>query len=204
MITIAIIAVTAITSLYAFNNMNVMHKLIFNPYTISAQKQWYRFFSSGLIHADMFHLFFNMYALYLFGGVVEHFFLFKYGEILGIFLYIFLYVSAIGVSGFPDYQKHRHNARYHALGASGAVAAIIFASIIIYPSREIMIFPIRFFMPSYVFGVLYIAYSYYMSNKNMDNIGHNAHLFGALYGLLFIFVVYRDALQNFLGQVMGY
>lgn len=201
MITIILIAITSLISLSAFNNAQTLQNFMFNAYVISRKKQWYRFFSSGLIHADIMHLFFNMYALYLFGSIVEQFMVFKYGMVSGRLLYLVLYISAIAVSSIPDYNKHKDNPRYNALGASGAVSAIIFACIVLYPNQGIMIFPIPFFIPSYIFGPLYIAYSYYMAQKNIDNIGHNAHLFGALYGLIFIFVVYRDALSHFINQI---
>jgi len=201
MITIIIIIITAVTSLWAFSNPKISQELIFNAYVIKARKQWYRFFSYGLIHADMFHLFFNMYALYLFGTLVENFLISYYGKTMGSCLYLTLYISALAISSIPDYKKYNNFPAYNALGASGAVAAVIFCCIILYPQQGIMIFPIPFFIPSYIFGPLYIAYSYYMSKRNLDNIGHTAHLFGALYGVIFMFVVYKDALAHFIEQV---
>lgn len=201
MITIIIIAITVVVSLIAFNQPKWIERLIFNAYVIKHRKQVYRFFTSGIIHADMFHLFFNMYALYLFGSLVEQFFLSQYGTLFGTILYLFLYISALAISSLVDYKKYQDAPNYHALGASGAVAAVIFCCIILYPQQGIMIFPIPFFIPSYIFGPLYIAYSYYMSQRNLDNIGHNAHLFGALYGLIYIFVVWREALSHFIEQI---
>jgi membrane associated rhomboid family serine protease len=201
MITIIIIIITVITSLMAFGNPNLMQQFMFNAFVIKSRKQWYRFFSSGLIHADFFHLIFNMYALYLFGSLVENFFLSYYGKTIGTVLYLFLYISALAISSIVDYKKYQNTPNYNALGASGAVSAVIFCCIILYPQQGIMIFPIPFFIPSYIFGPLYIAYSYYMSNRNMDNIGHNAHLFGALYGVIFIFIVWKDALSHFIEQI---
>lgn len=200
MVTLTIVGITVIVSLLAFNNPNLKIQLLFNAYVIKNRKQFYRFFTSGLIHADFFHLFFNMYALYLFGSLVETVFvdLFPgYGRIL----YAILYISALPISSLTDYQKQQNNPRFNALGASGAVAAVIFCSIIMYPQQGIMIFPIPFFIPTYIFGPLYILYSYYMSKQNLDNIGHNAHLFGAIYGMLFIFLFWRDALSNFINQI---
>ena len=202
MITIILITITALISFAAFNNHSITYNYIFNANKIYKNKQWYRFFSSGFLHADMFHLFFNMYALYLFGRSVENFLLLKYGDLFGKILYLFLYISAIAVSSIPDYKKYKFSPSYNALGASGAVSAVIFVCVILYPNQGIMIFPIPFFIPSYIFGPIYLAYSYYMAQRNMDNIGHNAHFFGALYGIIFIFVIYKDALQNFLHQIL--
>ncbi len=177
-----------------------MSELIFNPFVIHNRKQYYRFLTAGLIHADFFHLLFNMYALYLFGSLVENSMDIIFPG-LGSWLYILLYVSALIMSSMYAYNKHKENPSYNALGASGAVSAILFASIIIYPAQKLMIFPIPFFIPSYILGPLYLVYSYYMSKKGMDNIGHDAHLFGAIWGILFMVVLWRDALSNFISQL---
>lgn len=200
MITYIIIGITVITSLMAFNNQKLMSDFMFNPYVIHNRKQYYRFISAGFIHADYFHLFFNMYALYLFGTIVETAFDIIFPG-LGIALYLVLYFSALIMSATFSYYKHKENPAYNALGASGAVAAVMFASIIIYPSQKLMIMPIPFFIPSYIVGPLYLAYSYYMSNRGMDNIGHDAHFFGALWGILFVVLLWRDAISNFIQQI---
>jgi membrane associated rhomboid family serine protease len=200
MITYIIIGITVIISLLAFNYENLMPGLVFNPYVIDKRNQYYRFITSGFIHADMMHLFFNMYALFLFGGIVENK-LFELFGMSGMWLFAGLYISALFMSSTFSFYKHRENPHYNALGASGAVSAVLFASIIIYPTQELMIFPIPFFIPSYILGPLYLAYTYYMSNKNLDNIGHDAHFFGALWGILFIVVLWHDALSNFLAQL---
>lgn len=200
MITLIIIGITCIVSFMAFNNRTLMSNLLFNPFVIYNRKQYYRFITAGLIHADFFHLFFNMYALYLFGSLVENSMEIIFPG-LGMWLYILLYVSALIMSAMYSYNKHKENPSYNALGASGAVSAILFASIIIYPAQKLMIFPIPFFIPSYILGPLYLVYSYYMSKKGMDNIGHDAHLFGAIWGVLFMVVLWRDALSNFISQL---
>ena len=200
MITYIIIGLTVIISLLAFNYENLMSKLIFNPYVIDKRNQYYRYITAGFIHADMMHLFFNMYALFLFGGIVENK-LFDLFGMNGMWLFAALYFSALIMSATFSFYKHKENPNYNALGASGAVSAVLFASIIIYPTQELMIFPIPFFIPSYILGPLYLAYTYYMSNKNLDNIGHDAHFFGALWGVLFIIILWHDALTNFLAQL---
>ncbi len=100
-----------------------------------------------------------------------------------------------------SYFKNKENPHYNALGASGAVSAIMFASIIINPTMKLMIMPIPFFIPSYIVGPLYLVYSYYMGRKGMDNIGHDAHFFGALWGVLFMVLLWHDALRNFITQI---
>ncbi|HNI33358.1 MAG TPA: rhomboid family intramembrane serine protease, partial [Chitinophagales bacterium] len=119
----------------------------------------------------------------------------------GNLLYIALYFSGLIMSSTFSYYKHKNNPRYNALGASGAVAAVMFACIIIYPSQKLMIMPIPFFIPSYIVGPLYLFYSYYMSKKGMDNIGHDAHFFGAIWGVIFVILLWKEAIPNFIAQV---
>jgi membrane associated rhomboid family serine protease len=200
MVTYVIIGITVLVSMGAFSNQDLFNRLLFNPYVIHSRRQYYRFFTAGFIHADFIHLGFNMYALYLFGGYAER----ALGLIhpgFGSILFIALYASALVASSLVSYNKHRENPQYNAVGASGAVSAVLFASIIVYPDMKLMIFPIPFFIPSYILGPLYLLYSYYMSNKQMDNIGHDAHLFGALWGILFMLIIWKDAVRNFIGQI---
>lgn len=200
MITYIIIAITVISSILAFGNQPLMSNCIFNPYVIDKRKQYYRFITSGFIHADLMHLFFNMYALYLFGLNVELALTEIFND-LGPYLYVALYFSALIMSATFSFFKHEDNPRYNALGASGAVSAILFVSIILYPTQKLMIFPIPFFIPSYILGPAYLLYSYYMGRKGTDNVGHDAHFFGALWGVLFIVLLLRDAIRHFFQQL---
>ena len=200
MITYIIIAITVISSILAFGNQALMSNCIFNPYVIDKRKQYYRFISSGFIHADLMHLFFNMYAMYLFGLNVETALTQIFND-AGPYLYVGLYFSALIMSATFSYFKHKDNPQYNALGASGAVSAILFVSIVLYPTQKLMIFPIPFFIPSYILGPLYLVYSYYMGRKGTDNVGHDSHFFGALWGVLFIVLLWRDAIRHFLQQL---
>lgn len=200
MITYILIGITVLISLMAFSNETLMPKLIFNPYVIDKRKQYYRFITAGFIHADFFHLFFNMYALFLFGGIVENKLIDLFG-INGIWIYLLLYISALVMSSTFSYYKYKENPHYNALGASGAVSAVLFASIIIYPSMKLMIMPIPIPISSYILGPLYLAYSYYMGRNGKDNIGHDAHFFGAIWGIIFILILWHDAIPNFIAQV---
>lgn len=200
MITNLLIALTVISSFLAFNNQVLFSNCVFNPYIIEKRKQYYRFITAGFIHADWMHLLFNMYALYLFGSNVEIAFKEIFQQ-LGTVLYIALYFSALIMSAMFSFYKHKENPNYNAIGASGAVSAVLFVSIILFPSQRLMIFPIPFFIPSYILGPLYLWYSYYMGRKGMDNIGHDAHFFGAVWGVLFIVLLWKDALSHFIWQV---
>lgn len=200
MITIAIIAITCLVSILCFNGTLNGNKLLFNAYQVWHRKEWYRMFTSGLIHSGWGHLFFNMLTLYFFGRVVEQYFGAVIGNVTGTVLYIVLYVSALAVSSIGDLVKYRDDWNYNALGASGAVSAILFASILFAPKVGIYIYLIPIPVPGYIFAPLYLLYCWYMAKRNMDNIGHTAHFWGAVYGLLFPLVCDTDILWICLSQ----
>lgn len=197
-ITLILIAINCILSFICFSNNDLLNKLIFHPVSVNQNKQWYRFLSSGFIHKDTGHLIFNMLTLFFFGQSLEPGFT-TLG--LGPILYIVFYLSAIVVSEMPTYLKHKNNENYYSLGASGAVSAVVFALILFMPWSTILlkfIIPIPFIL----YGVGYLLYSAYMNKKGGDNIGHSAHLFGAVYGILFMIIAYPDSIKIFMEQIM--
>src|SRR5688500_6548115 len=113
-----------------------MQQLVFSPYTIKRKREWFRFFSSGLLHINFMHLLFNMYALYLFGNITEAFFRDLFHP-MGATVYILMYILSIGLSEAYSYYKHQDNPQYASLGASGAVSAVVFASILFEPLNKI-------------------------------------------------------------------
>ena len=200
MITVIIIAITCIVSILCFNGTLNGNKLIFNAYQVWHRKEWYRMLTSGIIHSGWGHLFFNMLTLYFFGRVVEQYFSAAFGGVLGTVLYVVLYVSALAISSLGDLVKYRNNWNYNALGASGAVSAVLFASILFAPKMGIYIYLIPIPVPGYIFAPLYLLYCWYMAKRNMDNIGHTAHFWGAVYGILFPIICKPDVLSFCLSQ----
>ena len=200
MITVIIIAITCIVSILCFNGTLNGNKLIFNAYQVWHRKEWYRMLTSGIIHSGWGHLFFNMLTLYFFGRVVEQYFSAAFGGVLGAVLYVMLYVSALAISSLGDLVKYRDNWNYNALGASGAVSAVLFASILFAPKMGIYIYLIPIPVPGYIFAPLYPLYCWYMAKRNMDNIGHTAHFWGAVYGILFPIICKPDVLSFCLSQ----
>lgn len=201
-ITISIIIVTAIISFTAFNNDKITNDLIFWPPMISEKKQYYRFITSGLIHADIMHLAFNMFALYSFskalivnGISLEDFFILKVGKIG----FIVFYVLGIILSEVPSYIRNRNNYQYRSLGASGAVTAVIFSSILFNPWSVIGVFFIP--MPAIVFAVLYVGFTIYMDKRGGDNTNHSAHLWGAIYGVLATISIEPRVIAYFLEEL---
>ncbi|MBQ9212993.1 MAG: rhomboid family intramembrane serine protease [Bacteroidales bacterium] len=195
-ITTLIIIATCVFSAAAFQNEGLVpesfrrpewtDKYKFNAYLISHEKQYYRFFGYGFVHAGIWHLAFNMLTLYFFGGYLESAFSYvSESDKIGKIWFLILYITALPVSVLLDYFRHKNHSYYNAVGASGAVSAVLFAVIFFNPSIPINFMFIPIPIPGWLFGILYLAYCVYMDKKGIDNIGHSAHFMGAVYGLIF-------------------
>lgn len=195
-----VIAVTVITSVMAFGNRSMFSRLCFDPFVMNNGKNKYRFLSYALIHADWPHLLINMFVLYSFGEIVMYSFGYHFAwKALPYFL--MLYAGGTFVSVIPSFLKNRANPYYTAVGASGAVSAVVFSSILMFPEGEIMFLLLPVPMPSYVFGLLYLVYSWYMAKKGKDNIGHDAHFWGAVFGLAFTGLLKPSLFVSFFEQL---
>lgn len=201
-LSIIIILITVVVSLMAFRDNGLMNKLINNPYSVNHRKEYYRILTCGFIHADYMHLLLNMYALYLFGGAVETYFEYFFGGNAKLYFMI-LYLSGIIISNIPDIIKYKNLSFYNSLGASGGVSSIVFASIILSPLTKLIMFPIPIPMPAYIFALIYVAYSIYMDRRQGDNVNHMAHLWGGLWGVVFMLVVYPESIKGFFNQILG-
>lgn len=187
--TIIIIAVTSIVSFMAFNNSTLLHRFIFYPPAVK-RKEYYRFFTYGLLHADLGHLFFNMFALYLFGTAIEGVLVYAFGQAQGTLLYVAMYVLGLLVSILPTYIKEKDSPAYRSLGASGAVSAVVFAYILIYPMNFMGIVFIPIFLPAFLFGIIYVVVSFYLDKNQSGNINHLAHITGGVFGVVFMFLIF--------------
>jgi membrane associated rhomboid family serine protease len=196
-ITLTIVIITSIISLAGFRNGKVVDELIFWPPAISKKHQYYRFITCGLIHADYIHLIFNMVTLYFFGTYMEA----HYQGDLGLqkYYYLALYIGALIVSNIPTYIKHYNDSDYRSLGASGAVSAVLFSFILLGPWQQIivLVFPV----PAIIYGGLFLFYSAYMSRKGGDHVNHDAHFYGALFGVIFTIAVRPDVVNIFLNEL---
>ena len=186
-ITLIIIIITVIISFSAFSNQKIIDDLIFYPPAVTKQNQWYRFITCGLIHADVPHLIFNMFSLYMFGEFVERSFA---SPILfaekGKFMYLGMYIIALFVCLIPTFIRHRNDYYYRSLGGSGAVSAVVFAGILFVPTAKLGFFFIPPIIPGYIFGPVYLIASTYLEKQAKDNVNHSAHIWGALFGIGFI------------------
>lgn len=207
-LTIIIIIFTAVISFMAFSNQKLVNDLIFYVKPVREKNEWFRFVSCGFIHADIGHLAFNMISLYMFGELVEDQFAIFFGS-LSKLIYVVFYITALIVCLIPTYIKNRNNDYYRSLGASGAVSAIVFAGIFLYPTAKIGIFIIPPIIPGFIFAPIYLFISAMLSKKGGDNINHSAHIWGAIYGVVFLIVSTTslsnvDVITSFTEQVKGW
>ena len=199
-ITLGIIIITAIISLTSFNNPKAIDDLSMWPLMISTKKQYYRFITSGFVHGDFMHLLFNMFTLYFFGDALESV-RFMGQPLFPPVVLIGFYLLALVVSDIPSFIKHRRSYSYRSIGASGAVSAFMFASILMDPWGQIGIFGI-IPVPSILYAVLYMIYCVYSSRRAVDNINHDAHLWGGLFGWLFTLILYPWMFQYFISALL--
>ena len=199
MLTTIIVVVTCIVSFIVFNNESLKWKLVFSPYDMKYHREWYRCFTSGFIHSDSSHLIFNMISLYSIGSSVESHFAVEFGE-MGKIYYLAMYLIAIPLASMFDYFKHNENKNYRALGASGAVSAVIYSGVLFFPWSKVLIF-LAIPMWFWLFGVLYLVFSAYMAKRGRDNIGHYAHFFGGIIGFIFPIII-KPALFLYFVQII--
>ena len=208
-ITLVLVLANLAVSIPAFNNSKLMNDLIFYPPAIANNNQYYRFITHGFLHADIAHLAFNMIALYSFGGAVEQIFSLDclFGS-MGKVYYLLMYLAALVVATLPTYQKNKNNYQYRSLGASGAVSAVVFAGITLWPQLPINFMFIPIDIPGYIFGIIYLGVSAYLDRKGGGNVNHSAHFWGAAFGVVFTLILCLalaklNVLENFLRQIQA-
>ncbi|WP_291789159.1 rhomboid family intramembrane serine protease [Cecembia sp.] len=201
--TIVLIGITVLTSYQAWKKPSMIDRWMFTPFMIKKYKQWDRFVLSGLMHKDQMHLLFNMFTFYFFGRVVEMFLMYRLGKSFGLFAFVLFYIGAIIVSDLPTYFKHKENYQYRALGASGGVAAAVFASIMIMPLSDICLFGLLC-LPGFVLGLLFLIYTIVQARRGGDGINHDAHLYGALFGIIIVLLISPQSGLQFLDQIKSF
>lgn len=202
MITFIIIGATVLVSFLAFQNHDLSDKLQFNAAKVVHQKQYYRLISHAFIHASWSHLLVNMFVLYFFGRGIEQYFGYYFGN-RAIAYYLLLYFGGILASNVWSLIKHQNNYYYNAVGASGAVSAMLFAFIFFNPWEKLYFFGI-IPIPGILFAVGYLIYSYQMSKKSMDNVAHDAHILGAIFGFVFPILLKPQLFTQFIDQLFSF
>ncbi len=196
----ALILITGLVSYLAFTDRVMFDRYKHFPYAEARQRQYYRLFTSMFLHADWIHLFINMYVLYIFGGIVEYYLASGYGLVKGGFLYLLIYLLTGVIANIPTMLKHKDNPTFASIGASGAVSGVVFIYILLNPWGKLLIY---FVLPMYsiVAGILYLIYSSWASKNSKTNIDHDAHLYGALAGMLLMISLQPGIVQQFINQI---
>jgi len=200
-ITLIIMIVTGLISYQSFENRDMSRKLHHSPYIETRNKEWYRMLTAGFIHGSWTHLLVNMFVLYFFGESVEYRFLAHFGLVKGRILFITLYLMAIVAANTFTYFKHKDNHTFASLGASGAVSAVLFAHVLFDPWGCLYLY---FFIPlnGIIAAILYVVYSQWASKNRRDHVDHDAHLWGAIFGVVFTLVVGPEIFSDFLNLMM--
>jgi membrane associated rhomboid family serine protease len=201
--TIYIIIATALVSIIAFSNSQLMNKLLLSPYQIIKNKEWHRVITHAFVHADYVHLLVNMLVLLSFGLAVESILnQLKSYEIIGntTVHFLTLYFGGAVISCLTTLKKHKDNFYYQGVGASGAVSAVVFASIFFRPLDKLYIMGVLP-IPAIIFGIGYLFYSQYMSRKSSDNINHDAHFVGAIFGFIYPLLIDPKLIKVFIDQL---
>jgi membrane associated rhomboid family serine protease len=229
MITTTFIIIIVVFSVFCFYDRNAMYKYMFHPYSIKHNREHYRFLTHAFIHGDTMHLAFNLFALYMFGYAVEesYYRIDGSGQTIGMYTAIFckdvhdpdeilrasklgklaylaLFTGGIYAASITEYFKHRNNPSYSSLGASGAIEAIIFSYIIIEPFTTLYLFFLP--MPAWLLGIVFLGGSYYLSKRktgdpDTDRIGHEAHFWGAIFGVIFTIVLKPSLVSELFSRI---
>jgi len=202
--TIILIIVTCFISILAFNNGNIFTFCQFNAFKVYYHRHWHRFITHGFIHANWWHLIVNMFVLYFFGSTTESYLkelasndIIEYPSLF----FLALYFLSMAFSSSISLIKHKNDVWYNSVGASGAVSALLFFTIFFNPWGTILIYFIP--VPGIIFAILYVVYSQYMSRRAGDNIAHEAHLLGAVFGFVFPLFIRFDLYKVFFNQLLS-
>ncbi len=196
-LTYVLIGITGLVSYQAFNNSRMFNRLLHHPYTEKREKAYYRWITSGFIHGDMTHLLINLFVFFSFGPLVESRFEAAFGPILGKVNFLVLYFGSMVAADLVTYFKHQNNSSFRSVGASGAIAGIVFSFVLFEPmSQLLLMFVIP--MPAILFAVLYVAYSFYASKKGIHQLfDHDAHLWGSIAGLIITIILIPSSANTF-------
>jgi membrane associated rhomboid family serine protease len=200
-LTFLIMAVTVAISLLAWQKPAWLDAMMMSPYRIQKKQEYWRFLTSGFIHADFMHLFFNLFSFYFFGMQLEYIFSMIFPG-FGGYIFVLFYLLGILVADLPTYFKQRNNPHFNSLGASGAVSAVIFAGIMFFPTEKIYLFGFVG-IPGFIYAGLFTWYSIAMDRRGRDYVNHSAQLYGGLFGILFITLLRPSTWIDFIQQIMA-
>lgn len=194
-VAILILLVMFVLSVIAFEKPSLKENLLLHPYRVVRERRYFTLLTSGFVHNDWLHLIFNAVTFYFFAIPLE--------QIVGVEFFLMIYFGSLLASSIPDVLMEWRNPSFRTLGASGAISGAMFAFILHAPSSTISLFLLPVGIPAPIFALLYLAYTYYASKQGLDNINHNAHLWGALAGIVITILFEPDVLSNFIGYYLN-
>jgi membrane associated rhomboid family serine protease len=201
-ISIILILLTIGASVWAWQTPGAMERFTFIPYRVARYNEYYRFFTSSFLHVSGSHLFFNMFTFFFFGRAVEQDFD-QYSPGNGWLILLALYLTAMVVSEIGTFYKNKTDTRYSSVGASGAVAAVLFAGIWFHPTNQILVMFIP--MPGFAFGAVYLIYTAYSAKNDFTgHINHDAHFYGSVWGVLFALILFPSSISNFFDALIRF
>ena len=180
----------AITLLALYWNEKIFDVGMLRPYRMFRKGTWYEVITSGFLHAGISHLLVNMFVLFFFGTVME--------QVLGPVHFLALYFSALIFSSIPSLIQHKDNPEYATIGASGAVEAVLFSYIFVFPTEKLMLILLPIPIPAWIFGILFLVYSVYEGRRGKGNVNHGAHIAGALWGILYLIFFVPNSVDHIL------
>jgi membrane associated rhomboid family serine protease len=190
-ITLILIAVNAVISLAAlYGPGSLLEKGMLRPYRTVRQNTWYEVVTSGFLHGSLTHLLVNMFVLFFFGTVME--------QVLEVYHFLALYFSGLIFSSIPSFFKHRNNPDYATIGASGAVESVLFSYIFVFPTEKIILVLLPVPIPAWIFGIAFLAYSIYEGRRGVGNVNHEAHIAGAIWGILYLILFVPNSVDHIL------
>lgn len=193
-VSLSILTLIVVLSLVGFKGKEVfLEKYSLNPYSIFHYKKYFQLISHIFLHLDFAHLIFNALTFYFFAPKLE---LTIGSEFLGL-----LFLSAGVVSSVPSLIKHKNNPNYYSLGASGAISGVVFSFILFFPNSRIYVFFFPIGIPAPLFALLYLGYCIYASKYQYTNVNHDAHFWGAIWGLIFTILYYPKSIEYFIERL---
>ncbi len=190
-----LLIVTIGLSVWGWRNPFWFDRLLLHPWSFFRERRYYSLLTSGFVHANWIHLFFNLFTFYFFAFPLE--------QILGSPRFLVVYLGSLLLADLPTLWTHRNDPEYRSLGASGAVSGVVFGFILFYPKVKLYLFLLPFGIPAYLFAFLFLAGSYYLTRERSSVINHSAHFWGALAGLVLTVLVDPVAVRIFIDRMSG-
>jgi len=196
-ISLILVGITVLVSWRAFNDQSLFYRLCHWPVKEHRNKQYYRLLSHGFVHGSWLHLLINMFVLWQFGEIAESFFIQSFGLQMGRLFFVLVYLGTIVCASIPTFFNKKNREQYMSVGASGGVSGIVFIFILLMPWQSLYLYGL-IPIPGIVAGILYLWYSSYASKNVQDRIDHEAHFYGALFGVFFTLLLKPSLASEFL------